>query len=155
MSAQQKSNSDFVISFGSCNKQYKQNLLWKEISKNNPDVWVWGGDVVYADTDNMPKLQKIYNQQSGQKEYQDFIQSVTVLGTWDDHDYGANDGGKDFYKKKESQQLFLDFIGVSKNDSRRNRAGVYHSQLFKTDKGSVKIIVLDTRYFRSGLTASE
>jgi len=153
-STPQKSNPDFVISFGSCNKQYVENTLWKEISKNNPDVWIWGGDVVYSDTDDMNKLQKDYNQQWAQKGYKKFANSLTVLGTWDDHDYGLNDGGKEFHMKKESQQLFLDFINIPKDDERRKRGGVYHSQMFETKKGSVKTIILDTRYFRSGLTKS-
>ena len=42
--------SDYTIAFGSCNKQNKKNILWKEISKNNPDLWVWGGDIIYSDT---------------------------------------------------------------------------------------------------------
>jgi alkaline phosphatase D len=150
----QKSAPDFVISFGSCNKQYAENILWKEISKNNPDVWIWGGDVIYSDTDNMNKLQSDYHAQWAQKGYKEFANSLSVLGTWDDHDYGLNDGGEEFHMKKESQQLFLDFINVPKNDQRRNREGVYHSQVFETKKGSIKIVILDTRYFRSGLTKS-
>ena len=152
--AQEEKTSDFTISFGSCNKQYAENELWEEISKNNPDVWIWGGDVVYADTDNMSKLKKEYKKQWKQNGYQEFANSLTVLGTWDDHDYGLNDGGQEFYKKKESQQLFLDFIKVPKNDKRRKREGVYHSQIFNTKKGSIKVIVLDTRYFRTELTKS-
>ena len=151
---QQKNNPDFVISFGSCNKQYAENILWKEISKNNPDVWIWGGDVVYSDTDNMNKLQSDYQAEWAQKDYKEFANSLPVLGTWDDHDYGLNDGGEEFHMKKESQQLFLDFITVPKEDNRREREGVYHSQVFKTKKGTVKIVVLDTRYFRSELTKS-
>jgi len=149
---QQKNQEDFVLSFGSCNKHTLENVLWKEILKNKPSVWVWGGDAVYADTNNMEKLQKDYEQQWLQKGYKEFTNSLTVLGTWDDHDYGLNDGGEEFSMKKESQQLFLDFIQVPKNDPRRNREGVYHSQVFTTPKGSVNVIVLDTRYFRSHLT---
>ncbi|GGG99687.1 hypothetical protein GCM10011416_17610 [Polaribacter pacificus] len=149
---QQQQQEDFILSFGSCNKQTLENVLWKEIAKNKPAVWVWGGDVVYADTDDMAKLEKDYQQQWQQKDYKEFANSVTVLGTWDDHDYGLNDGGEEFSVKKESQQLFLDFIKVPKEDPRRKREGVYHSQVFTTPKGNVKVIVLDTRYFRTSLT---
>jgi alkaline phosphatase D len=148
-------NEEFIISFGSCNKQYVENILWPEISKNNPKVWIWGGDNVYSDTDSMPKLKADYDMQWNQKGYKEFANSVAVIGTWDDHDYGLNDGGYDFYKKKESQQLFLDFLKVPKEDARRKQEGVYHSQTFKTNQGSVKVIVLDTRYFRTELTVSE
>jgi alkaline phosphatase D len=145
-------NEEFVISFGSCNKQYVENILWPEISKNNPKVWIWGGDNVYSDTDSMPKLRADYQIQWKQKGYKEFVNSVDVLATWDDHDYGLNDGGVEFYKKKESQQEFLDFLKVPKDDKRRGQEGIYTSKTYKTKQGSIKVIVLDTRYFRTGLT---
>ena len=147
-------NEEFIISFGSCNKQYVENILWNEIAKNNPKVWIWGGDNVYSDTDSMPKLKADYQMQWRQKGYKELVNSVDVLATWDDHDYGLNDGGVEFYKKKESQQEFLDFLKVPKDDMRRNQEGVYHSKTYKTNQGSIKVIVLDTRYFRTGLTIS-
>ena len=145
-------NEEFVISFGSCNKQYVENVLWAEISKNNPKVWIWGGDNVYSDTDSMPKLRADYKTQWKQKGYKEFANSVDVLATWDDHDYGLNDGGVEFYKKKESQQEFLDFLKVPKNDTRRSQEGIYHSKTYTTNQGSIKVMILDTRYFRTGLT---
>ncbi|MEM9686207.1 MAG: alkaline phosphatase D family protein [Bacteroidota bacterium] len=140
------------MAFGSCNKQDKQNLLWEAVLKNNPDIWIWGGDNIYSDTDNMKKMRRDYEQQRQQKGYTALANSVTVMGTWDDHDYGINDGGVEFHKKKESQHLFLDFLNAPKNDERRNRAGIYYARSYTTQSGSVKIIVLDTRYFRTGLT---
>ena len=145
-------NEEFVISFGSCNKQYVENILWPEISKNNPKVWIWGGDNVYSDTDSMPKLRADYQIQWKQEGYKEFVNSVDVLATWDDHDYGLNDGGVEFYKKKESQQEFLDFLKIPKNDTRRTQEGVYTSKEYKTNQGSIKVLILDTRYFRTGLT---
>ena len=143
--------TDYTIAFGSCNKQNTENLLWDDILAHKPSVWIWGGDNVYADTRDMEKLKSDYTTQLNNRGYNALVKSTKILGTWDDHDYCLNDGGIEFDKKKESQQLFLDFMGVSKNDSRRNREGVYHSEIIKTDKGSIKIIVLDTRYFRTGL----
>jgi alkaline phosphatase D len=151
-----KTNTEeFVIAFGSCNKQYEENILWKEIIKNEPKVWIWGGDNVYSDTDSMPKLKADYEMQWNQKGYKELANSVTVLATWDDHDYGLNDGGTEFYKKRESQQEFLDFLKLSKDHPRRKQEGVYHSEVFNTKNGSIKVIVLDTRYFRTELTKSE
>lgn len=144
-----------VIAFGSCNKQFKTNKLWDDIAANNPHIWIWGGDNIYSDTEDMDKMKHDYDQQVNQEGYSEISDQTKILGTWDDHDYGLNDGGQEFKMKAESQQLFLDFMGVDKNDERRNRQGVYHSEIIKTRQGSVKIIVLDTRYFRSGLTASE
>ena len=36
-----------------------------------------------------------------------------VIGVWDDHDMGANDGGKEFALRKEMQHVLLEFLGVA------------------------------------------
>ncbi|MFY0604166.1 MAG: alkaline phosphatase family protein [Flavobacteriaceae bacterium] len=147
-------NTDFIIAFGSCNKQYQKNVLWKEIKKNKPDLWIWGGDNIYSDTDDMVKMWKDYEELNQQEGYLNLVKNIPVLATWDDHDYGLNDGGKEFVKKKNAQHLFLDFFKVSKDSPRRKQEGIYHAQLFETKNGSIKVIVLDTRFFRTSLTKS-
>lgn len=150
-----KSDNVFVVSFGSCNKQYLPNPFWDDILAEEPDVWIWGGDIVYADTDEIDKLKAIYTEQNNKEAYRLLKSKVPVIGTWDDHDYGLNDGGEEFSMKRESQQMLLDFLGVPENDKRRNREGVYASHIYGTAKGKVKVLVLDTRYFRSQLEKDE
>lgn len=146
-----KVNTDFTIAFGSCNNQALENHFWKQLATQQPDVWVWGGDIVYSDTEDMQILAKNYDLQKNNKDYLDFAKNTAVLATWDDHDYGMNDGGTHYPKKKEAQQIFLDFLGVSQNDPRRKQEGVYHSTYFEFNQHLVKVITLDTRYFRSDL----
>lgn len=148
----QEFSTDFTISFGSCNKQWKENEMWKEILKSNPDVWVWGGDIIYSDTYDMEVLRDSYSVQKQNETYADFVSKVDIIGTWDDHDYGKNDGGTEYPEKAASQQLFLDFLDVTAESPRRNREGVYSSKDYTIDNHSVKIIILDTRYFRTVLT---
>ena len=150
----QNVKTDFTIAFGSCNKQNLQNILWKEIKKNKPNVWLWGGDNIYADTDNMDTLRKNYQTLKKQKGYLELVKNIPVMATWDDHDYGINDGGAEFPKKTEAQKVFLDFFNVDEKSPRRHQKGVFHSEIFKPQKGSVKVMVLDTRYFRTALTRS-
>ena len=38
------------------------------------------------------------------------LKGTKIIGVWDDHDYGINDGNKDFYKKDEMRKIFLDFV---------------------------------------------
>ncbi len=147
-----KKNNAYVISFSSCDNQEIENKLWPEILKNNPDIFIWGGDIVYSDTENMKLMQHNYNKQKNNDVYLDFIKKVDVLGTWDDHDYGKNDAGKEYPKKDSVQQLFLDFFDVSDNDIRRKQQGLYFAKDIILDQNSIKIIILDTRYFRSELT---
>ncbi|HEY9184660.1 MAG TPA: alkaline phosphatase D family protein [Salegentibacter sp.] len=145
---------DFVLAFGSCNRQEAPQPLWEPIMENHPDVFVWGGDNIYADTPDMQLMQEYYRIQLNVPGYKKLNTRIPVYGTWDDHDYGLNDGGKEWGYKKESQQLFLDFMGLSKNDPRREREGVYHSELLESPAGNVKLIILDTRYFREQLEPS-
>lgn len=144
--------SDFILTFGSCNRTELPNMLWDDVLAAAPDVWIWGGDIVYADTDSIPLLESAYRSQLAVPGYAELAAQVPVMGTWDDHDYGLNDGGAEFAAKAESQQAFLDFLGVDAADPRRNREGVYYSKRFVKENGSVNVIVLDTRYHRSALT---
>lgn len=147
----EKEDSSFVVAFGSCNKQDSDNPFWDDILKENPDVWIWGGDNIYADTDDMVEMKGMYDKQLNHPGYKALVEKVPVIGTWDDHDYGKNDAGVEYVMKKPSQQLFLDFMGVSQGDKRRKREGVYASHTFSHSKGNIKVFVLDTRYFRSAL----
>ncbi len=145
-------NSSFTIAFGSCNKHDLENYLWDDIIAEAPDLWIWGGDNIYADTDSLEKMKAMYQQQNKVKGYRHLKKKIPVIGTWDDHDYGLNDGGEEFSFKKESQQVFLDFMNVPKDSPRRQREGIYNSHLYNFPQGSVKILVLDTRYFRTPLS---
>jgi alkaline phosphatase D len=146
--------SNFTIAFGSCNNQFLVNPFWNEIAKKKPDIWIWGGDIIYSDTEDMAFLEENYKMQKNNPEYANFTKNIEILATWDDHDYGLNDGGADYSKKAASQQLFLDFIDVSKNDKRRKQEGVYFSKDYIVENETIKIILLDTRYFRTALSPS-
>lgn len=155
ITAKHNSEDGFRIAFGSCYDTDKKCPLWSNILESNPDVWIWGGDIVYADTDDMNILSKEYQKLSSHPKYQKLKTQAKIMATWDDHDYGLNDGGKEFTAKENSKQVFLDFMGVDQNSERRTRDGVYYSEVFNVKQHSVKIIVLDTRYNRTALTPSE
>jgi alkaline phosphatase D len=140
-----------TIAFGSCSDQKRPQPLWDDILASKPQVWVWIGDNVYGDTENMDTLKAKYNKQKSNPVYQKLIQSSIVVGVWDDHDYGVNDGGKEYPKKKESQQLMLDFMGVKQNSPLRKQEGAYSVNTFGKKGHQVKVILLDGRYFRDPL----
>jgi len=147
-------SGSFIIAFGSCNNNHIENNMWQEIDQNKPDVWVWGGDIIYADNydNDMDVIRDDYNALKSSPAYSKFIKYNTIIGSWDDHDYGLNDGGVEFAKKELSQQLFLDFMGVPSDDSRRKQQGIYSSHDYFVGKHKIKVIILDTRYFRSALS---
>ena len=140
------------IAFGSCNNAYAPNALWDDILLARPEAWIWGGDIVYADSDDFETIEKHYNRQLENPDYLQLSQSTKILATWDDHDYGMNDGGVRFSAKDQSQEAFLNFLKVDQNHPRRDRKGVYYSELIETKGFIVEVLLLDTRYFRSDLT---
>jgi alkaline phosphatase D len=140
-----------IISFGSCSRQDAPEQLWKEVIAQKPDLWIWLGDNIYGDSKDMAVLKRKYDQQKAHPDYQLLLRTCPVIGTWDDHDYGINDGGKGFAPKAQSQQLLLDFLDVSAGSVRRSRAGAYSSFLLGSGDRQVKVILLDTRYFRDTL----
>jgi len=137
------------IAFGSCNDQGREQPLWGPIRAATPDLWVWLGDNVYADTEDMAAMDSIYAVQKRQPGYRALRRQTRVVGTWDDHDYGANDAGRSYPKRDSSQQLFLDFFGVPDDDPRRERKGVYSAHTFGPPGRRVKVLLLDTRYHRA------
>lgn len=140
-----------TITFGSCNRQDAPQPLWEPILAENCDLWIWMGDNIYGDTHNMDTLRAKYARQKAKPEYQRLRKSTSIIGIWDDHDYGINDGGKYYVHKKQSQQLMLDFLDVPKNAPERKRDGAYSAHLFGSGDNRVKVILLDARYHRDTL----
>lgn len=144
--------NDALLAFGSCSNQAFKETMWSEVNLNKPDVWIWGGDAVYSDTEDPEFMKEQYRIQKSNPDYQILLKQTEVIGTWDDHDYGANDAGEEYPMKYKSKEMFLDFLDTPKDDIVRQRDGVYNSHIYKYDKGSIKVILLDARFFRSKLT---
>jgi alkaline phosphatase D len=140
------------IAFGSCNHQDRDQPLWPVIEAADPDLWIWLGDNIYADTEDMAVMDSMYARQRRVPGYRALRSRVPVIGTWDDHDYGANDAGRTFPRRDSSQALFLDFFEVPQDDPRRDRAGVYSAHMFGPPGRRVKVLLLDTRYHRDPIT---
>lgn len=140
-----------VIAFGSCNRQNRPQPLWQPIISDQPDLWIWMGDNIYGDTPNMDTLRAKYELQNQVPDYQALKAKTPIIGVWDDHDYGINDGGKNYAQKKESRDLMFDFLSVPEVAPERKREGAYSSHLIGSGDNLVKIILLDARYFRDTL----
>ncbi|MEN7549105.1 alkaline phosphatase D family protein [Rapidithrix thailandica] len=142
------------IAFGSCSDEDERQPLWSVINQHHPDVWIWLGDNIYGDTEDMTVLKQKYTLQKSHTEYQYLINHAQVLGIWDDHDYGVNDGGKEYPMKKESKQAMLEFLDVPQENPVWQREGAYQSKVLGEGGQKVKVILLDSRYFRDALAPS-
>jgi alkaline phosphatase D len=152
------------VAFGSCARADRPQPWWDPLLRYDPQVWIWAGDTIYADSprpagdtpeaqarvvlDRMPVLYEAQKQILG---YQLLRQRTFVTGTWDDHDYGANDAGVEFPGRVEARRHFWDFYDEPADSPLRQRDGVYQSHLFGPPGRRVQVILLDTRSHRSPL----
>lgn len=150
-SSSQQQKAITTIAFGSCSDQKRPQPLWDDIAAQKPDVWIWLGDNIYGDSESMDTLQAKYDRQKSNPVYQQLRQSTQIIGVWDDHDYGVNDGGKEYPRRRESQQLMLDFLDVPANSPLRTQEGGYSAHTYGPTGQRVKVILLDGRYFRDPL----
>ncbi|SDG61230.1 alkaline phosphatase D family protein [Psychroflexus sediminis] len=151
----QKTN--FKIALGSCNRQDMPQDYWSVIQKDSADIFIWGGDNIYADTPDMELMEAKYDSLKHNTHYQSFVSELPygVIGVWDDHDYGKNDAGKEWKYKEEAKTLFMDFMDIDSTDAMANRGGVYQAQSIQIGGKTIKFYMLDTRYFRDGLLKAE
>ncbi len=139
---------DINIAFGSCNQVHYPQPLWESIVSLRSQMWIWLGDSIYADTTDIDKMRALYEAQKQKPAYAKLASATRVVGTWDDHDFGVNDGGREYPKRRESQQAFLDFVGEPQESPRRRQEGIYTSYTVGHGRQSVKVILLDERYHR-------
>ena len=144
------------IAFGSCAHQAKPQPIWDAVLGYRPELFIFAGDNVYGDVTSgaMSELRAAYAAAAAIEGYAEVRDTLPVLATWDDHDYGQNDAGADFAHKEAAQRLFLEFWQVRHDDPRRSRAGIYHAETFGPAGMRVQVVLLDTRSFRSPLRST-
>jgi alkaline phosphatase D len=139
------------IGFGSCMHQTLPKPVLDIAAGDAPDLFVFLGDNIYGDTDDMAVLQAQYDLQAGSPELANLLAVAPAIATWDDHDFGRNDAGKEYPFKAESKEIFLEFWKEPVDSPRRTRDGIYTSYVFEEPGGTVQVILLDTRWFRDAL----
>lgn len=135
-----------TVAFGSCNKVDLPQPAWDSMREHAPDVFVWLGDNVYADSEDVAVHRELYARQKALPAYAAFREAVPILGTWDDHDFGVNDGDGSYPAKAASQSALLSFLDEPEDSPRWEQEGVYASYVLGPEGRRVKLILLDTRY---------
>ena len=143
------------IGFGSCLKQNKDMPIFEAIKSDSFDIFLMLGDNVYGDsqTEDLKELKSAYKKQK--ENFNNMGLNLPFEAIWDDHDYGLNDGGKNYPFKEQAKELFLDFWDIPLDDVRRSRKGLYYDLLKSADEKDVHIIFLDTRTFRDKLMPTD
>jgi alkaline phosphatase D len=152
MSAQDSSGEAATIErilFGSCNRDYRPQPLWKPILANKPDLWIWLGDIVYGGGpgDKVGLATRLATQKA-QPDYKALHDACPIIGVWDDNDFGKSDAGGESPTKAANQKLLLDFLDEPPESPRRQQAGLFATYTYGPLGKQVKVILLDGRYHR-------
>jgi len=147
------------IVFASCAQQNENQSLWDQMVDERPDLTLYIGDNVYGDVRSndpaLPELKAAYMRLAQSEPFSRLRKAAPMLTVWDDHDYGLNDAGANYPYKEDSQKLFNYVWDVPEDDPRRQRDGVYNAWMSGPEGERVQIIMLDTRFFRSDLKATD
>ena len=140
------------IAMGSCADEKKKHPIWEAVVATQPDAFVFLGDNVYADTEDMEEMRRSYEMLGEKPGYQALLKTCPVYAIWDDHDYGVNDGGAEYPMREGAEAEFHRFFQTPGDADSRSRPGIYDVDYIKSAGGKVlQLIRLDTRYFRGPL----
>ena len=130
------------IAFGSCARQSHEQGIWDAINAEHPELFLFLGDNIYGDTEDMKVMREKYGELGAKPGYQKLRSNSLVLATWDDHDYGKNDGGAEFEFKAEAQRELLTFFQEPEDSPRWKQEGVYGEWSFGPKGKRVQVILL-------------
>lgn len=140
-----------TLGFGSCARQERPQPIWDTINAAHCDAFVLCGDNIYADSSDPAVFREKYALLAAMPGFAKLRQTTPLFATWDDHDYGINDGGAGFPGAAVAQQEYCDFFQVPATSPLRTTPGVYDCVTLGPAGKRVQLILLDTRAFRSPL----
>jgi alkaline phosphatase D len=137
------------IAFGACARQDKDQPIWDAVLAAKPDLFIFLGDNIYADTRDPAVMAAKYAMLAAKPGFRKLRETTPILAIWDDHDYGEDDAGADYPMKAESRRQFCDFWGEAATSPRRVREGVHAAYVFGPAGRRVQVILPDLRWNRT------
>ena len=145
-STKNEQTASFRIALGSCNRQDMSQEFWSTIEKDSADIFIWGGDNIYADTPDMKLMEAKYDTLKNNNYYQSFVNQLPygTIGVWDDHDYGPNNSDRSYRMREEALEIFRRYwanpgYGTSETD------GIFTKYKYS----DVEFFLMDDRYHRA------
>jgi alkaline phosphatase D len=133
------------------------NQIWPKAFSHNPDVVFLTGDNLYADVysgiyigskipTSVEHLWRRHIDHAMLMKVYRMKKLVPTFTTWDDHDFGLNNGDKSYKNKVESAKIFKTFFPTFSNEFVSLGKGVGSSFKFRGNN----FLFLDARSFRDG-----
>jgi alkaline phosphatase D len=137
----------FRIAVGSCLRYSPGGTALEDIALQQPDLMLWLGDNIYADTRDMSVMRGIYESLRANPRFRGLSAAARdTMAVWDDHDYGANNANKNWPPKDAAKDEFLRFWDAPPDDPRWTQPGVYSARTFGSGDRTIQVILLDNRY---------
>jgi len=140
------SDQTFRVAVGSCLRYAPGGPALADIAEHDPDVMLWLGDNIYADTEDMTEMRAIYEGLAENPRFQALAASTETMAVWDDHDMGWDNANATWPHRDAAKVEFLRFWGAAPEDPRWDQPGVYSARTFGTGDRTVQVILLDNRY---------
>jgi alkaline phosphatase D len=138
----------FRIAVLGCHRQFEPAPALFRYIEAEPDLCLWIGDNIYADTeDDITFIDSCYQALASKPAFKEIMAKFPYMATWDDHDFGLNDAGKDYPLKQESKALFRKFWRLEA-EIPAEQEGIYYSKMFPYQDKDIQVIMLDVRYNR-------
>ena len=139
---------DYRLALIGCHRQFDPAPALVKYLEAAPDLCLWIGDNVYADTrDDITYIEQCYAAMAAKPAFQALRERYPLAATWDDHDYGLNDAGKEYPLKAASKALFRKFWGLE-DQIPAAQPGIYYAEYIPVGDKTLQIILLDVRYNR-------
>ena len=124
----------------------KDSSIFETMAKERSAFMLWLGDAWYTREVDYYSEWGLWYRASHDRAIpvlQNFLKSMPQLATWDDHDYGPNDIGKNYILKETSRKIFNSYF--CNPSSGENGEGIYTM----TSWGDADIFLTDDRWWRS------
>ncbi len=141
-----------VLGLGSCAPS-KPSPVWDRIVNEGCEGFVFLGDTPYIDSSDLVVARRKHRVFLEQPEIRELIRQMPCWGTWDDHDFGLNDGHGDFPGKHVCRIAFTEYRanatfghdeqGQPQPDRFAGGRGIYTAFRY----GPVEVFLIDPRWF--------
>lgn len=136
------------IGIAGCHRQDFPAPALSRYLEAQPQLMLWVGDNVYADTeDDIGHIEACYAALEAKPAFRLLRDKAITIAGWDDHDYGLDNSGRNYALKQESKRLFRSFW-KQEGWIPEERDGVYHARLFGQGNQTLQVIILDPRFNR-------
>jgi len=129
-----------VFAIGSCASE-KFPGVWQRMAAVGAEVVVLAGDTPYIDSSAVAKNRERHRAFLAQPGLAELLATRPLVGTWDDHDFGANDSDGTRVDREAIRGVFTEYRALASFGEEGE--GIYT----RLRRGPAELFLIDARYF--------